>query len=192
MSKDEWETPRDLFDILDKGGTYQGITFEGFNFDIDLCANSYNHKCRLWFKDYLNNYFSDISIDINGKTCFLNPPYSNPKPFIEKAWEDSKYCKIVCLVKVDPSTKWWATFWNYDDTYRICPECKTVQLGANKDCSYYNRCIKAKLTSYNGPKPGCKVIFFTKRIKFHHPERTGSGPSFPSCLVIMDRRNLNE
>lgn len=103
---DEWQTPDWLFKELD----------EEFNFDIDLCATAENNKCRYYFSDYLLNVIEGpvrgMSPPFEGSCCFMNPPYSNPKPFIEKAWEDSKHCKIVCLVKCDPSTRWWATFWD--------------------------------------------------------------------------------
>ena len=40
---------------------------------------------------------------------FVNPPYSNPLPWVEKAIEESNKGKtIVMLVKVDTSTKWFA------------------------------------------------------------------------------------
>ncbi len=113
IDSNSWETPDWLFKQLDKE----------FNFDIDLCATKANSKCDFWCDDYLLNIVEDKDgggfylhelIDLNAiHSGFMNPPYSCPKPFIEKAWEDSKRCKIVCLVKVDPSTKWWATFWNY-------------------------------------------------------------------------------
>ena len=144
----------------------------------------------------------------------MNPPYSNPKPFIEKAWKDSKHCKIVCLVKCDPSTKWWATFWNYEN--KLYP---TYGMTNGAYCA-----IKEEI----GPKPGCEVRFFSKRIQFDPPvelvesgevwkdgskwvqrcdcfeppeqpccshcKEKGykplSGPSFPCALVIMDRRDL--
>lgn len=159
---DTWQTPDWLFKELD----------EEFNFDIDLCATRENSKCYAYGTDYLHDEFMTKKNDLcafsgyklgvdwaKDSTCFMNPPYSNPKPFIEKAWEDSKHCKLVCLVKCDPSTKWWATFWNY----------------------------KA------GPKPGCEVRFFPKRIKFTPPEGwegKASSPGFPSALIIMDRRGL--
>lgn len=165
---DEWQTPQGLFDALNKGGLYQGIKFEGFNFDVDLCATEYNSKCAVFSKDYLNDVGELIHERAESfylregfkywNACFMNPPYSNPKPFLQKAWEDSKHCKIVCLLKVDPSTRWWATFWNY-----------------NK----------------GRPKLGCKVIFFPKRIKFEPPadtETKATSANFASCLVIMDRR----
>jgi len=134
---DCWQTPQWLFKELDRE----------FDFDVDLCATAENSKCDIYGTDYLcdeyisktySRIFSRHTIGrdwLEGETCFMNPPYSNPRPFIEKAWEDSKRCKIVCLVKCDPSTKWWATFWDYD-------------------C---------------GPKPGCEVRFFPKRIKFDPP-----------------------
>jgi phage N-6-adenine-methyltransferase len=197
---DSWCTPQWLFDELNAE----------FNFDIDLCATRENSKCLRFYKDYLNDIV-DIETDlkyyqVKGYNCaFMNPPYSNPRPFIEKAWEDSKHCKIVCLVKCDPSTKWWATFWNYMDI-RIkqisnAPDSITI------------------ITERTGPKPGCEVRFFPKRIKFDAPKiepvsfeefvamrkrtfqtyayedylynikkKKNSGPTFASALVIMDRR----
>lgn len=39
----------------------------------------------------------------------LNPPYSNPKPWVKKAIEESKKGKrIVMLLNVDPSTEWFS------------------------------------------------------------------------------------
>jgi len=40
---------------------------------------------------------------------YVNPPYSNPLPWVEKAIEESRKGKmIVMLLKVDTSTKWFA------------------------------------------------------------------------------------
>lgn len=168
MSKlsDCWQTPDALFEELNAE----------FHFNIDLCATKENSKCGVAFcKDYLKDQMSDeggthssltLLVKLGDiKTAFMNPPYSNPKPFIQKAWEDSKHCKIVCLVKCDPSTQWWATFWQYVPNI---PE------------------------GYRGPNPGCEVRFFPKRIKFVAPEGLdgSSGPTFPCALVIMDRRGL--
>lgn len=39
---------------------------------------------------------------------FANIPYSKPMPWIEKAIAESrKGVRVVLLVRVDPSTKWW-------------------------------------------------------------------------------------
>ncbi len=182
---DQWQTPQWLFDELSGE----------FNFDIDLCATKENSKCILFGTDYLRDGVGSVHNDmdypcfqeyikenlLSNGTCFMNPPYSNPRPFIEKAWEDSKHCKIVCLVKCDPSTKWWATFWNYGEIW-------------TKDSSYSDA-FKTGLTHLQriGPKQGCEVRFFPKRIKFGPPkgfEGRTTGPCFPSALIIMDRRGL--
>lgn len=235
-SSDSWRTPDDLFQVLDKGGIYQGIEFKGFNFDMDLCARQENSKCIRYCIDYLKGTvgytFDPLTI---GKkiifdlvdTAFMNPPYSNPKPFIEKAWEDSKYCKIVCLVKCDPSTKWWSTFWSHSIQYDYCTGC-----GFPKPEPFYRECVYCShqneivnMHMYHGAKPGCEVLFFPKRIKFDPPrelvdagvyykrgirwyttrhveessyrgvkeftqEIEVSGPTFPSALIIMDRRGI--
>lgn len=164
-----WETPQWLFDELNVE----------FNFDIDLCAIEGNSKCDLYCPDYLEDKVlakgENLGIYLKAhfqygqvKTAFMNPPYSNPKPFIEKAWEDSKYCRIVCLVKCDPSTKWWATFWDYDVECTSCYEYPENYTGRQ---IAYHICSKCKgAGSYNGPKPGCTVRFFPKRIKFDAPE----------------------
>lgn len=182
---DQWQTPQYLFEELDKE----------FNFDIDLCATKDNSKCDDFCTDYLNDRCYCISEDHHFnlglavidwcKTCFMNPPHSNPKPFIEKAWEDSKHCKIVCLVKCDPSTKWWGTFWEYGENTR-CLNCN--QLQTNIQCE----CGSCGFRSYYGPKPRCAVRFFPKRIQFDPPfglkNSKLSGPTFSSALLIFDRK----
>ena len=207
---DSWSTPDDLFNVLDKGGVYQGIEFEGFNFDIDLTATKENSKCNLYCTDYLNNKYNnlaeewpecgDIEFDNNANldkygdrpyyikeiTGWLNPPYSNPKTFIEKAWEDSKHCKIVALVKCDPSTQWWATFWEYESKSKVdmvkCPTCNgcgkyTWQqgtIGFDEDpCDNCNgkKTLCEKIIIPPGPKPNYEVLFFPKRIKFDPPQQ---------------------
>ena len=41
----------------------------------------------------------------------MNPPYSNPLPFVQKALEEHKKygIKVVLLMKCDPSTRWYKT-----------------------------------------------------------------------------------
>lgn len=192
-TSDSWQTPTDLFNVLDKGGVYQNIEFKGFNFDIDLCASKDNTKVNFFCDDYLNWPIEQLVKAGESKpvqSAFMNPPYSNPKPFIEKAWEDSRYCKIVCLVKCDPSTKWWSTFWEYSKHIKcsgpdICQEyyCTDAVCNGGKVTVYLpdgegtrkelvcNTCEGRGYTgSYNGPKPGCDYIFFHKRIKFDPPQ----------------------
>lgn len=148
--RDSWGTPQALFDELRKE----------FVFAIDACADENNAKCDLYYSK--DNSCLDVEYWQGWRDypycVFMNPPYSNPRPFIEKAWEQSQYMVVVCLVKVDPSTRWWATFWDYD---------------------------------MHRPKPGCEVRFLPKRVKFVPPSGVNGkhGPTFPSAVVVMDRRN---
>ena len=174
--KDGWRTPDTLFKQLD----------DEFHFDIDLCANHTNSKCEIYFRDYLNDVVANntssekmsirdinlISAEID--TCFMNPPYSNPLPFIKKAWEDSKHCKIVCLLKLDCSTKWWRVFWNFADEL-VCTDCAASFAILKEDitgvkCQQCGKNTKNKtyLTN-NGPKPGCEVRLLPKRVRFDPP-----------------------
>ncbi len=44
-----------------------------------------------------------------GKKTYVNPPYSNPLKWVEKAIEENKKGKtIAMLLRVDTSTKWFA------------------------------------------------------------------------------------
>ena len=113
---DCWETPQDLFDELNNE----------FQFEIDLCASKENKKAR-FYGDYfkLNPLYELVTISSTEEytkshppkkvgACFMNPPYSNPLPFLTKAWEDSKLCCIVALIKADTSTKTFGVFWDYE------------------------------------------------------------------------------
>lgn len=110
MTSDDWETPQWLFDELN----------QEFDFRIDLCSSWDNAKCGWRVEDYLDGDSTIIGVtnaeSYDGtKAAFMNPPYSNPLPFIQKAYTDSKNVKIVCLIKCDPSTKTWAVFWDYEN-----------------------------------------------------------------------------
>ena len=78
-----------------------------------------NYKTPKWlmeiFKDCFdpcplnpNPKFDGLNISWKHKT-FVNPPYSNPLKWIEKAIEESNKGKtIIMLLRVDTSTKWFA------------------------------------------------------------------------------------
>lgn len=143
---DEWQTPQWLFDELNKE----------FNFDADACATKANTKCDKYFKDALNHaYWFDT------KAVFMNPPYSNPKPFIEKAWFESQLRIVVCLLKVDTSTQWWSIFWDYQ-RHRARPGC---------EIRFLPKRVKFESTSLRGLK-------------------AQNTPNFVSAVIVMDRRNI--
>lgn len=99
---DQWETPQWLFDELN----------DEFNFKIDLCASEENKKCH----DFYDDVFKYSSIWTEG-SIFMNPPYSKPAPFIQKAWDTAFKDRniVVMLLKCDTSTSWWGIFWDYEN-----------------------------------------------------------------------------
>lgn len=64
---------------------------------------------RDWFDPCPNNpTFDGLKIEWKEKN-YVNPPYSNPMPWVEKAIAESKMGKlVVMLLRVDTSTKWFA------------------------------------------------------------------------------------
>lgn len=92
MSKktDNWQTPKDLYDKLNKE----------FNFDFDPCP--------------LNPTFDGLSIDWK-KRNFVNPPYSKVKEFLVKALiELNKGNAEVCVFLTFANTD---TVWFHDYIY---------------------------------------------------------------------------
>ena len=55
--------------------------------------------------------FDALNHEWKGKVVYMNPPYSNAKPFLERAVEQKKSGRtIIILVKVDiMMSKYWAT-----------------------------------------------------------------------------------
>jgi len=79
---DGWETPWDLFKILD----------DEFHFSLDVCADYKNHKVNPFFGEYHPGEFIDSLAQPWAKaTCWMNPPYSrgNIDRFIKKAYNES-------------------------------------------------------------------------------------------------------
>lgn len=75
--KDDWETPQDFFDELDRE----------FNFDLDPAADDRNHKCDCYFTKEQNG----LSHTWEGRTVFVNPPYGRAiNKWVQKAYEESK------------------------------------------------------------------------------------------------------
>ena len=91
----EWSTPQDFFDELDKE----------FNFTLDPCATSENAKCNKYFTVEDDGLKQDWSKD----TVFMNPPYGREiKYWVQKAYEESlKGATVVCLIPARTDTAYW-------------------------------------------------------------------------------------
>jgi len=102
--KDEARTPPGLFRRLN----------ERFHFDIDAACTVDNCLCRFGFaSDFQEG--NTLKIDWcnppdfkSFPTIYCNPPYSNPAPFVEKAYMESlKGAIVVMLLPADVSTSWF-------------------------------------------------------------------------------------
>lgn len=93
-SKDEWLTPLWLYDLLN----------QEFAFDVDAAATQDNTLCNFWWDDGLGaRWWGNI---------FCNPPYSQMKRWVEKAYEEiylvGRAQTAVLLVAARTDTRaWW-------------------------------------------------------------------------------------
>lgn len=95
-SSDLWQTPSTLFNQLN----------DEFHFDYDVCTNGTDAKAPYIKGDYFTIPYTDC-------VCFMNPPYSNPAPFVERALTlIDNGVKTVCLLKSDTGTKLFHILYN--------------------------------------------------------------------------------
>lgn len=91
----EWATPQDLFNNLNKE----------FIFTLDPCATKENAKCSKFYT--IEN--DGLSKSWHGQTVFMNPPYGRQiGKWIKKAFEEwDAYTTIVCLIPSRTDTAYW-------------------------------------------------------------------------------------
>ena len=98
-NSNEWSTPQDLFDALDKV----------FSFNLDPCANKENHKCDRYFTIEDDG----LSLPWSG-SVFMNPPYGSViGHWIKKAYEESQRHDVevvVCLIPSRTDTRYWHNY----------------------------------------------------------------------------------
>lgn len=115
----EWQTPRYLFDYLNKK----------FNFDLDPCASPDNALCENFFTKVENG----LEQSWGGKKVFMNPPYGKNiiGKWVKKAYMESQLnnAVVVCLLPARTDTDW---FWEYCRYGQIFFLNKRVQFQGNK------------------------------------------------------------
>lgn len=116
MSTDEWCTPKWLAEALGP-------------FMTDPCSNASSHVQA----DYLysldgGTLRSDGLATTWDGSVFCNPPYSNPLPWCLKLRDHAgPWC---ALLKLDPSTKWWAALMEASPT--VAPFRKRIKFEGDK------------------------------------------------------------
>ncbi len=98
-----------------------------------------NYRTPRWLKNIFRNWYDPCPLNSTPKfdglktnwlsKTYVNPPYSNPLPWVKKAVEESKKGKtIVMLLRLDSSTEW----------YKILVENKAHFLWLNERIRFAN------------------------------------------------------
>ena len=99
-SKDNWETPKQFFDLL----------YKEFHFTLDPCSSHENHKCKKYYTIEDNG----LEQSWKGEKVFCNPPYDNIGNWCKKAYEewkkDSLHTLIVLLIPNRTDTKYFPEY----------------------------------------------------------------------------------
>lgn len=93
---DQWATPQDFFDILDKE----------FSFTLDACADETNHKCSRYFTKKTDGLLQDWG----GETVFCNPPYGRDiKNWVKKSRDEAQKpnTTVVMLIPARTDTQYF-------------------------------------------------------------------------------------
>lgn len=93
LTDDDWYTPKTLFDAL-------GVTF-----DIDVAAPPGGVS---WIP--ATRYYTEQDDGLDAPwdgSIWMNPPYSKPKPWVERMARE--HTEGIALVPADCSTSWWQT-----------------------------------------------------------------------------------
>ncbi|RCS70134.1 phage N-6-adenine-methyltransferase [Vibrio casei] len=102
---DNWRSPKPLYTTLDRE----------FNFVADMASSHENALCDTHFTEEDDSLSFDWAQMINAlvlgnqtKYVWLNPPYSNPMPWIKKAKESQENgLGVVMLLNHDHSVGWF-------------------------------------------------------------------------------------
>ena len=93
----EWETPQDLFNLLN----------QEFHFNLDPCCTEKNAKCEKHFTKLENG----LNQDWQGYRVFCNPPYGRKETaeWVKKCYEESRKenTLVVMLIPSRTDTKYF-------------------------------------------------------------------------------------
>lgn len=108
---DEWSTPQDFFDELNKE----------FNFTLDPCATPENAKCE----KYYTKEDDGLKQDWSGETVFCNPPYGRAiKDWVKKCYEESKKPNTTVVMLMPARTD---TSYFHDYIYHKAKEIRFIR-----------------------------------------------------------------
>lgn len=97
--KDCWRTPPEIFNALNAE----------FKFKLDAAASEENSLCEQFISAEQNTLTTPWSDYLKNGYVWLNPPYSNPMPFVKKAAAENARRNLGCvmLLPSDTSVRWF-------------------------------------------------------------------------------------
>lgn len=116
MNRDAYRTPPELFAALNAE----------FDFKLDICASHENTLCTFYLTEEEDCLLTDWQDAAGlryetGWYAFANPPYSDIKPFVNRAAEQAKLgIGCVMLVMADTSVGWYA------EAIKTCNEVRFI------------------------------------------------------------------
>lgn len=128
---DEWSTPQDIFDDLDRE----------FHFTLDPCATAENHKCDRYYTAEQNG----LEKSWGGEIVFCNPPYSQIERWVKKAYLETRTKGTICCLLI-PSRTDTKYFHDY--------------ILHRSEVRFVRGRIKFSGAVYNAPFPSMIVIFY--------------------------------
>lgn len=110
-NSNEWRTPQDLFDELDKE----------FHFTLDPCSTHENAKCKKHYTIEENGLIQDWKEE----TVFCNPPYGTEiKKWVEKCYEQHVKNNITVVMLIPARTD---TSYFHEYIYKKCDEIRFIR-----------------------------------------------------------------
>lgn len=175
--RDLWATPRDVVKYMaERYGEYH----------LDAAASEENRVCEHFYSketNCLKRWWG------KGKHVWLNPPYSNPDPFVLKAIEQMEHDnQIDILLPADNSTAWFADAQrNAAEIIWITGETWTE---SGKEYSRTGRlAFISGLTgeAVSGNNKG-SVIFVMRKLKDGETQKTHYVPISEICPSVKNKR----
>lgn len=121
----EWATPQDFFDKLDKE----------FNFNLDPCATTANHKCQMWF----NREEDGLSKSWDNLRVFCNPPYGREIGKWVKKASEARGGIVVMLIPARTDTKYFHEYIYNKTEIRFIKG--RLKFDGYKSCAPFPSCI---------------------------------------------------
>lgn len=175
--RDLWSTPKEVVAWMAK---------EYGDYDLDAAASEDNKVCEKFYSketNCLKRWWG------NNKHVWLNPPYSNPDPFVLKAIEQMEHGnQIDMLLPADNSTAW------FSDAQKAAAEVIWITGSTWEDSGVkYSRSGRLAFTSaltgeaVSGNNKG-SVIFVMRKLKEGETQKTRYVPIDEICPSVKNKR----